>query len=147
MHEAVRRLTAADQMAVAELEAQARDALATQRGGAVHLREQPAVVDWAGMLQRPERAVWVATIDELVVGYLELALRPDHTAEVLQAFVLPEARELGLGDGMLRAAADAARAAGCTALEGTALPGDRETKNMYERAGITARRITLWKAL
>ena len=147
MHEAVRRLVATDDGAVAELEAQARATVATQRGGPVHLREHPAVGDWSAMLQRPERAVWVATIDELVVGYLELALRPDRTAEVLQAFVLPEARELGLGDGMLRAATDEARALGCTALEGTALPGDRETKNMYERAGVTARRITVWKAL
>ena len=33
------------------------------------------------------------------------------------------------------------------ALEGEALPGDRETKNLYERAGITARLITVSKSL
>ena len=37
---------------------------------------------------------------------------------------VPGARELGLGDALLAAALEAARAAGCTVLEGTALPGD-----------------------
>ena len=55
----------------------------------------------------------------------------------------PEARELGFGDWLLEAALHAARDAGSTVLEGTALPGDRDTKNLYERAGIKARKITV----
>jgi len=41
----------------------------------------------------------------------------------------------------------AGRAAGCAAIEGEALPGDRDVKNLYERAGITARLIVVSKAL
>jgi len=46
-------------------------------------------------------------------------------------------------DDLLAAAIDRARERGCAVLEGTALPGDRDTKNLYERAGITARLITV----
>lgn len=146
MHQAVRALTAADAPAVAELEAEARAALAGQRGGPAHLAERPEVGDWAVLLAAPGQLAWVATIDEVVVGYLQLQVR-GTAAEVLQVYVHPEARELGFGDWLLEAALAAARAHGCTVLEGTALPGDRETKNLYERAGIKARKITVSTAL
>ena len=34
-----------------------------------------------------------------------------------------------------------------TALDALALPGDRETKNLYERSGLVARLITVTKKL
>lgn len=141
MHTHIRPLEHADWPEVAELEAEARTALADQRGGAALLAEVPAVRNWSGVPH-----VWVSTIDDVVVGYLHLVIR-DRTAEVRQVFVDPGARELGFGDGMLAAAMDAARAANCSVFEGTALPGDRETKNLYERAGITARKIIVSKPL
>lgn len=52
-------------------------------------------------------------------------------------------REVGFGDWLLEAALAGARLHGCEVLEGTALPGDRATKNLYERAGIKARKITV----
>ena len=68
-------------------------------------------------------------------------------ARVDQVYVTPEAREVGFGDALLAAAADEALGAGASVLEGEALPGDRETKNLYERAGITARLITVSRRL
>ena len=56
-------------------------------------------------------------------------------------YVTPEARELGFGDALLELATG--RPLGAAVLEGEALPGDRHTKNLYERAGITARLITV----
>ena len=52
-------------------------------------------------------------------------------------------------DGGLRSTTnmDIAVEAGASVLEGQALPGDRETKNLYERAGITARLITVSRRL
>lgn len=141
MIEAVRPATSADAALLAELEADARAAMADQRGGRRRLAEVPAVGDWTVVAALPDR-VWVATIDGAVVGYLELAVS-DDVAEVRQVWVHPGAREVGLGDGLLEAAIDGARRIGCTVLEGTALPGDRETKNLYERAGITARKIVV----
>ncbi len=141
MHEAVRPLTVDDIVEVTELESQARAALHEQRGGLAHLAETPPA-DWQSAVGR----AWVGTIDDVVVGYLELQLDPP-AARVRQVYVHPEARELGLGDELLATAMEAGRVAGCTVLEGTALPGDRDTKNLYERAGIVARKIVVSKTL
>ncbi len=137
MHESVRPLTLADIVEVTALEAEARAALLEQRGGVALLGElDPA--DWTMAVDH----AWVGTIDDVVVGYLELEVR-GVVAAVRQVYVHPEARELGLGDELLATAMAAGRAAGCTVLEGTALPGDRNTKNLYERAGVVARKIVV----
>ncbi len=146
MEENVRLLHAVDCAEVARLEAEARAAMVDQRGGPARLGEVPPVGDWAPLVGDLARPVWVATFDDAVVGYLELELR-DGVADVRQVYVDPEARELGFGDAMLAAAMQAGREAGCAVVEGTALPGDRQTKNLYERAGITARKIVVSKPL
>jgi len=140
MSEVVRRAVSDDAAQLAELEAAARHHLSDQRGGAALLAEQPAVGDWESAIEDHSRWVAVAELDGFVVGYLELGVTGD-TAVVRQVYVQPEARELGFGDGLLDAARQEALRHGCSALEGFALPGDRETKNLYERAGITARKI------
>lgn len=142
MQQVVRPMALDDAVAVAQLEAEARTALLAQRGGPAHLAERSATPSWSELLADAGQHVWVATIDEVAVGYLQLVVRAP-AAEVWQVYVHPEARELGFGDWMLEAALACAREAGCTVLEGTALPGDRDTKNLYERAGIKARKITV----
>ncbi len=142
MEQAVRSLAQTDAADVAALEREARAALLDQRGGPAHLAERPSVEDWGALTQGPGQHVWVATIDDVIVGYLQLQIVGD-AAEVMQVYVHPEAREIGFGDWLLEAAVAAARSMGCTVLEGTALPGDRQTKNLYERAGIKARKITV----
>jgi ribosomal protein S18 acetylase RimI-like enzyme len=146
---AVRRATAVDVAALAALEHEAREAITDSRGGAALLADRPAVGDWDAALADPGRAVWVATIDEVVLGVLELRfpLHPGGAGEVRQVYVVPGARELGLGDDMLAAAIEATMEAGGVAIEAVALPGDRETKNLFERSGMTARLITVSKRL
>ena len=89
--------------------------------------------------------MWIAHIGEVVVGYLVAELGDDHIVRVDQVWVTPEARELGFGDELLGSAIAGAREAGAVAVEGQALPGDRHTKNLYERAGIVARLITTYR--
>lgn len=91
--------------------------------------------------------VWSAHIDDVVVGYLVARVGDDRILRVEQVWVTPGARELGFGDELLAAAIDAARRDGAVAVEGQALPGDRHTKNLYERAGIVARLITTYREL
>jgi len=146
MQQLVRPLALRDCTEVSHLEREAREAMSEQRGGAAHLAEVAAVHDWTVLVDHPDRRVWVGTIDDVVVAYLELAHR-GRIAEVRQVYVHPEARQLGFGDELLATAIDAARADGCTVIEGTALPGDRDTKNLYERAAITARKIVVSKSL
>ncbi|HYN32017.1 MAG TPA: GNAT family N-acetyltransferase [Ilumatobacteraceae bacterium] len=128
------------------LEREARAALVDQRGGERWLVEHPAVDD-AWVLRCEASDVYVAVIDDVVVGYLVADLGLDHVVRVDQVWVTPEARELGFGDELLATAIASARESGAIAVEGQALPGDRQTKNLYERAGIVARLITTFKWL
>jgi GNAT superfamily N-acetyltransferase len=140
MDEVVRRAQLADATPLNQLEAEARHHLIDQRGGAALLAEQPPVGDWSAAIEDHTRWIAVAELEGFVVGYLELTFIGE-IAFVRQVYVQPEARELGFGDGLLDAARHEAQRHGCSALEGFALPGDRDTKNLYERAGITARKI------
>jgi ribosomal protein S18 acetylase RimI-like enzyme len=90
--------------------------------------------------------VYLTVIDEVVVGYLVADLGADRVVRIDQVWITPEARELGFGDALLALAMSTARTNGAEAVEGQALPGDRHTKNLYERAGIVARLITTYKA-
>ena len=146
----VRPATAGDVGPLRVLEAEARAALADTRGGARWLDEHPLIGEsWLDTVT--SRDVFVAVLDvgdglPLDVGYLVLDVAVP-VAHVDQVYVTPDARELGFGDALLEAATSAARAAGARLLEGHALPGDRDTKNLYERAGITARLITVSRRL
>ncbi len=146
----VRRAAPGDAGPLAVLEVEARTALVDARGGTRWLDEHPPVGErWPATIAAGDVFVAVFDVGEapgLVVGYLVLVVDLP-VARVDQVYVTPEARELGFGDTLLEKATEAAIAAGASLLEGTALPGDRETKNLYERAGITARLITVSRSL
>jgi GNAT superfamily N-acetyltransferase len=74
-------------------------------------------------------------------------LGSDQIVRVDQVWVTPEARECGFGDELLATVIARAQERGAIAVEGESLPGDRQTKNLYERAGIVARLITTYKSL
>lgn len=148
MSEAVRRADGGDLDALVELEVSARDSAAEQRGGPEHLAETPAADrdGWRARLATPAWNVWLATYDEVPFGYLS-ALLDDGVLRVEAVWVDPGVRELGLGDALLAAAIDSARSQGATTIEAVALPGDRATKNLYERARIKARALILSASL
>jgi GNAT superfamily N-acetyltransferase len=149
----VRRARRADADELRTLEDEARAALVGVRGGGRWLGDHPAIGSgWADTVTA--QSVFVAVLGDLegleqpaaVVGYLVLDVDGD-VARIDQVFVTPDAREVGFGDALVEAATEAARSAGAKFLEGEALPGDRDTKNLYERAGITARLITVSRRL
>lgn len=143
--ESVRRATMSDVADLDDLQRMARDGVSSARGGPQLLDEQPAVA-WDDMLSDDACAVWVALLDDIVLGYLELDVTTD-VAVIRQVFVHPEARQLGLGDALVAEARLHAITVGCRRMDGVALPGDRDTKNLFERAGITARKIVVSVAL
>lgn len=137
----VRRAGGDDAGQLTWLEAEARASLGEQRGGDRWLETHPARAHgWADALG--DRDVFVAHIDDVIVGYLVLGAA-GPVATVDEVYVSPKARELGFGDALLDAAIQAGRRRRCSILEGESLPGDRNTKNLYERAGIKARLITV----
>lgn len=141
----IRPATVTDADELRSLELDARDAITDQRGGNRWLLEHPAIGDrWAD--EAAAGAVFVGHIDEVVIGYIQASFGADAVIRIEQVWVTPEARELGFGDELLAAAIGAGRERGAIAVEGQALPGDRHTKNLYERAGIVARLITTYRA-
>jgi len=142
----VRRATATDAAQLGELEREARAALVGQRGGDRWLVEHPAI-DGAWSRRSAGAEVFVGVIDDVVIGYLIASVGDDAIVRIDQVWVTPEARELGFGDELLAQAIEHGRSLGAIAVEGQALPGDRHTKNLYERAGIVARLITTYRPL
>lgn len=141
----IRLAESGDREFVIELDAQLRATVEGQRGGAGWLVEHPHIV---GMLDVCR--LWVAVIEGVVVGFLASRTSRDDRGQVMtvdRVFVHPAARELGCGDALLAACMAEAQRGGYAVLEASALPGDRETKNLYERAGVTARSITLSRDL
>ena len=96
----------------------------------------------AGRRRSPRTSLLWPHIGEVLVGYLAMSAA-GTIARIDEVFVAPQARENGFGDALLALALERARATGVSTLEGESLPGDRDTKNLYERAGIKARLITV----
>ena len=140
----VRAATQNDEHQLRELELEARAALVDQRGGDRWLIEHPLVGD--AWVHRWVDA-FVGVIDDVVVAYIVAQLGDDAIVRIDQVWVTPAARELGFGDELLATAIESARRRGAVGVEGQALPGDRQTKNLYERAGIVARLITTVRRL
>lgn len=134
----VRLAESDDRIELVWLEGLARAGLAGQRGGDLWLEIHPE--------QSPEWPavgagnVIVAVVDEVPIGYLRFHAH-DAVLYVDDVYVHPEARELGFGDALLALARAIGLERGARRLQAEALPGDRDTKNLYERASITAKRI------
>ncbi len=62
-------------------------------------------------------------------------------------FVEPGAREVGLGRLLLDRSLDWFRSEGCTGVDGSAFPGDREAKQFFEAAGFKARLLVMHLSL
>ena len=62
-------------------------------------------------------------------------------------YVEPGARGVGVGEAVMDAVVTWSESKGCRGIDGFALPGDRETKNFFERFGLTARAILVHRSL
>lgn len=150
--EAARPATPDDLGQVERLMALARDEVRAHRGGELLLRRQgraggvtlPAPGD-------PDTAVVVGTIDGVVVGYgrarAETLTDGGRLGVVEELFVEPDARGVGVGEAIMEALLAFAADRGCFGVDAVALPGDRETKNFFERFGLTARAIVVHRSL
>lgn len=137
------------------LDAVAREHLGAQRGGDLHLRHRvrrdPPKESLRHDLADPATLVLAGCIGPAVVGYCVVAadLLSDGRAlaVVSEIFVEPAARGVGVGRHLLLDALGWARERGCVGIDAWAMPGDRETKNFFEAAGLTARAITVHRDL
>ena len=148
--ETARRATEADVASVVDLDARARHAVAAQRGGLLLLAHDVRPFDPAS-IDDPDRLVVIGEIDDVPVGYAAVAVSPVdegvRLAVVESLFVEPEAREVGVGEAIMDFVLHWSAAQGVIGIDAVALPGDRATKNFFERFGLTARAIVVHRSL
>lgn len=140
---------------LAELATQAIAELAAQRGGQVwarrEARAQPVRDDLARALRDRACRLVVGHLDGAVLGYGAARterLRDGGILGVIEdLYVEPGARGVGIGEELMGALVEWCRAQGCFGVDSLALPGDRQTKNFFEAAGLVARAIVVHRPL
>jgi GNAT superfamily N-acetyltransferase len=153
--EAARPATLEDLPGLCELAGAARDGLVDQRGGRQRLLElRPAEQDQAvlGDLLDDDTALvaagtWEGHLVAYAVARRQVRRDGSRVAVVDELYVVPAARAVGVGEAVMELVLGWARAGGCEAVEAVALPGDRMTKNFFERFGLTARAIVVTRSL
>lgn len=145
--EDVRPATPEDLPACATLLAQARREVATRRGGDLLLAAAGGDADVAEWAEEPGRLLLVGRFEGAVVG-----LASGHVASpgagqpvgrVDCCYVEPAARRVGVGGALVAALVSWFRARECGHVDAVALPGDRDSKQLYETAGFKARLLVL----
>jgi GNAT superfamily N-acetyltransferase len=145
----VRSASIADVPQLCSLEQNAFDSLSNYRGVAQLLDVSPRIDDeWSDVLADGKFRILVGESEGVIQGYLLVEIFSSlHKALIKQVYVGASARELGLGAQLLEHCERTARQAGCTVLEGLALPGDREMKNLFERSSMSAQLLIVGKSL
>jgi len=155
--EQVRTATADDLDRVIELLVDFRADRAGRRGAELVRSEdglgalpEPTEAFVAPYVTGPTRTALLGTLDDWVAA-VALCRVDDGGGErrgVLDVcFVEPGAREVGLGRLLVDEALAWCASVGCTGVDGTALPGDREAKNFFESAGFKARLLVMHRPL
>ena len=94
-----------------------------------------------------EIIVLVAGVGDTVLGSLRAVLTSPTSCQIQHVFVEQPAREIGIGDSLLRHLIDQCKKFGVTWVAASAQPGDRAMKNLFERHGLVAQTILVGKLL
>jgi GNAT superfamily N-acetyltransferase len=145
----VREASIADVSSLRFLEDTAFESLSNFRGLAQFLEMSPRIGDeWNDLVGDTKYRLLVGLSEGVIHGYLLVEIfKPLHKALIKQVFVDSSARQLGLGAMLIEQCEKIARESGCTVLEGLALPGDRDMKNLFERATMSAQLLIVGKNL
>ena len=153
--EAARIATADDVPAIVELARALRLELGEQRGGTLWaVREaaaEPLDAVVRALVEGTDAQVCVGTIGGTIVGYgtvtVETLRDGSCLGRIAELFVEPGARAVGVGEAIAGELVAYCQRTDCIGIDATALPGNREAKNFFERAGFTARALTMHKRL
>ncbi len=143
----------ADLARVSDLARDFRAQLLLERGGALwatrEARPEPLEPAFKSLLGRADATVMVGTLEEHVIGYgvaeVEELRDGSKLGIISEIYVQGEARGVGVGELLVERLATFCIDAGCIGVDATALPGDRQAKNFFERAGFTARLLVMHK--
>jgi len=153
--EAVRRATPDDVGTIADLARAAIAELAATKGGIVWARREgrvePLEESIGSSIDDADAVSLVGTIDDVIVGYaiatVEVLADSGRLARLTDLYVDAEAREVGIGELLLDTVLAWAAEHGCFGIDSIVLPGNRETKNFFESAGMVARAIIVHRSL
>jgi len=153
--EAARVATVADLPDLVALAGACVAELGPTRGGrlweARDFRARPYESSLRADLHDEQVFVAVGTFDGAVLGYIVVrteALRGGGVlARTTDLYVEPEARGVGIGEAMMDLVLAWCRDRSCTGIDAGALPGNRATKNFFERFGLVARAIVVHRSL
>jgi N-acetylglutamate synthase-like GNAT family acetyltransferase len=135
----VRKAQPLDASAVSALEQQCVRESQSFRGSAQLLAEVPFIgSDFDNVLGNTGRLFLVVESSGDLCGFSDMEIS-DSVAMVRRVYISEAARELGAGATLIDELRIHAKALGCTRIDAYALPGDRLTKNLFERAGMKAR--------
>jgi GNAT superfamily N-acetyltransferase len=95
---------------------------------------------------RSAGALLVGEYEGTVVGFAAARVVGDH-GRIDGCYVEPGARGVGVGAALVAAAVAWLGERGATEIDAVALPGDRDTKQLYETAGFKARALILHRPL
>jgi GNAT superfamily N-acetyltransferase len=145
----VREALIADVSSLRFLEDTAFESLSNFRGLAQFLEMSPRIGDeWNDLVNDAKYRLLVGLSEGVIHGYLLVEIFDTlHKALIKQVFVDSSARQLGLGALLIEHCEQLVRESGCTVLEGLALPGDRDMKNLFERASMSAQLLIVGKNL
>ncbi|CAN5747506.1 hypothetical protein BH24ACT3_BH24ACT3_08450 [soil metagenome] len=129
--------------------------LSVTKGGAVwarrEARAEPIGASLVAVLDDPAAAMVVGTIDDTVVGYGVVRaemLRDGALLGVVDDLYVEEGcRAVWVGEVIMDDLLAWCRTQGCMGVDSLALPGNRATKNFFERFGLVARAIVVHKSL
>jgi ribosomal protein S18 acetylase RimI-like enzyme len=155
VEEQVRRANPQDLGRVAVLATDAIAELEPTKGGAVWARREarplPVEGSLAADLASEDHEMVVGTLDDVVLGYgvarVERLRDGSLLGVVEDLYVDPGARDLSLGEVMMDHLLAWCAERGCFGVDSLALPGNRATKNFFERFGLVARAIVVHKPL
>jgi GNAT superfamily N-acetyltransferase len=131
----VRDALVADEASIAEHQSLAFEESSKYRGAPFQTTVKGSVVALVG------------GVGETVFGSIRAIVTSSTSCQIQHVFVKQSAREIGIGDALVRHLIDHCKRSGITWVTASAQPGDRAMKNLFERHGLVAQTILVGKSL
>ena len=151
MNDAAARHAAVEDLAlVGQLVELARLDRLNERGGVVLERLDPRPVVDHARITHDRVLLALGLYADVAFGFAHaevIDVDDASTVHLYDIFVEPEARGVGIGEALLEMVFEWARTKGAGAIDSVVLPGNREGKNFFERFGLVARAIHVYRAL
>jgi ribosomal protein S18 acetylase RimI-like enzyme len=102
-------------------------------------------------VRRADSLVLCGLFEGILFGFAHARCRDfsagHRIATLYDLYVQPDAREVGVGEALIESVFEWARSQSCEGVDAVVLPGNRSAKNFFERFGLVARAIAVYRAL